>query len=118
MKKDKGSIGELMTSGLCILAMTFVMITYMDYVGMVEDKMEVGQLARKYILRMETVGGLEQEDKENLMLELSALGVTEVDFAGTTMGEAGYGEVIELHIHGKLKGEYEFEEYRCSTAKN
>lgn len=118
MKKEKGNIGELMTSGLCLLAMTFVMVTYMDCVGMIEDKMEVGQLARKYILRMEAVGGLKPEEQENLIMELEALGVTEADLSGTTLGCTGYGEEIELHIRGKLKGEYEFEEYRYSTAKN
>ena len=81
-------------------------------------KTEISQLARKYILRMETVGYLTTEDNTSLCQELSAAGVTEINLSGTTQSEVSYGVPITLQISGKLKGEYLFEEKRTSTAKN
>lgn len=118
MGKREGSIGDILTTGLCILAMTVVVIAYMDSVELVQQKLEAGQLARKYILRMETVGCLIGEDRTALTQELADIGITDIDYTGTTMGEVGFGAPVTLNIRGKLKGEYAFEEHRVSTAKN
>lgn len=118
MRRQKGSVADILTTGFCILAMTVVMIRYMGCVALVNQKMAVGQLARRYILRMETVGCLPKEDRVALQQELESMGITEVELDGTTFGEAGYGTPITLHITGKMKGEYPFEEIRTSTAKN
>ena len=95
---------------ICMLAMTVLMMAYMDNVGLISRKSAVGQLARKYSLRMET-------GRELLLWELESIGVTEISLEGTS-GQVRYGEPIELRICGKLEEEYEFEEKRVSTAKN
>jgi hypothetical protein len=77
----------------------------------------VGQLARKYILKMETVGYLSGNDQAKLLEELNEIGVSEVSLEHSTMSPGEYGQTIELDIRGKLKGEYSFQEYRVSTAK-
>ncbi len=118
MRKNKGNIASLMIAGICILAMTVVMLSYMESVSLIQQKTEVSQLARKYILRMETVGYLTSDDATLLRQELAALGVTEISFSGTTLSEVSYGMPITLCIRGKLKGEHIFEEKRTSTAKN
>lgn len=118
MKKREGSIGDIMVSGLSILAMTVVMMAYMNSVELIQQKMEAGQLARKYVLRMETVGYLTSEDKTILTRELTDLGITDIDYTGSTDREVPFGSPITLKIQGKLKGEYVFEEHRVSTAKN
>ena len=118
MNKSEGNIGNILTTGLCILAMTVVVLSYMESVELIRQKTETGQLARKYILRMETVGYLTGEDRTVLTGELMDMGITDIDYSGTTMGEVGFGSPITLHISGKLKGEYGFVEHRVSTAKN
>lgn len=118
MKKQEGNISELLATGICVLAMTIVMLAYLDNVALIQQKTEVSQLARKYILRMETVGYLTGEDKTTLQQELMDIGVSDVDLSGSTMQEVSYGEPITLHIRGKLKEQYELEEQRVSTAKN
>lgn len=107
-----------MATGICILAMTAIMFAYLDNVRLIGQKTEVSQIARKYILRMETVGMLTEEDRAALCEELEAAGVTELRLEGTTLLRAGYGEPIALKIQGKLKGEYAFTENRMSTAKH
>ncbi len=117
MKKEKGNIGDLMAAGICMLLMTVLLVTYMDSVRLVDEKTEINQIARKYILRMETVGMLTESDRLLLCRELETAGASEVSLEGTTLDRAGYGEEIVLRIRGKLRGIYGFEEKRVSTAK-
>lgn len=118
MGRQKGNVSDIMSSGICILAMTVVMLGYMESVSLINQKAAVGQLARKYILRMETVGYLTERDYTLLCQELETIGVSESDLKGTTRHEVAYGAPITLQISGKLKGEHIFEERRFSTAKN
>ena len=67
---------------------------------------------------METVGYLEPAEQAHLTAELETAGLTEIDYEGSTLEPAGYGERIILQIHGKLGGHYEIREKRVSTAKN
>lgn len=118
LRKQKGNIGELMITGVCILAMTVVMLSYMDHVSLLQEKAEVVQLARKYILKMETEGYLSTGELALMTDELEAIGITEISCAGTTVSKVTYGEPIVLQIQGKLRGEHAFVEKRVSTAKN
>lgn len=117
LKKESGNVGDVMFTCIGMLAMTALMMAYMGSAGLIFQKAAVSQLARKYILKMETVGELLPEDEVALQQELTELGVTEITLDGTT-GKVGYGEPIELHIQGKLKEKYEVEEKRVSSAKN
>lgn len=114
---QEGSIGDLLSVGLCILAMITVMISFMDCMSLVNRKTAAGQIARNYILRMETVGYLTEADEALLRRELSESGITDIDLTGTTRQQAGYGTEIMLRIRGKIGGNYGFEELRVSTAK-
>ena len=118
MRKLRGNIGDLLITGICILGMSVVMLSYVENVSLLHQKTEVSQLARKYILRMETVGYLIPDDKTALCRELEALGVTNVNLEGTTLNAAAYGAPITLYIRGNLEGNYEFKEKRVSTSKN
>lgn len=118
MKRERGNVGELMASGICLLAMTVVMLAYLDSAGLIHQKTQVSQIARKYILRMETVGMLTGADQTALSIELEAVGVSEFQLDGTTTSQVDYGEPIILQIRGKLKNGYEFTEKRVSTAKH
>ena len=115
---QRGNVGDLMLTGVCMLAMTVMMLAYMNSLELLEQKREVGQLARKYILQMETKGYLTAENSEALKTELAAVGATEISLNGTTVNPVGYGENIILQMEGRLGGEYAFSEKRTSTAKN
>lgn len=100
-----------------MLSMAVLMMTFLDEMQLLQQKSEVRQLARHFLLRMETTGGLLEEDRQELERELAGLGVTEVDLSGTSLGLSGYGAKIVLRIQGKLGGTNAFEERRVSTAK-
>lgn len=117
-KSTNGNVGELMTTGICVMAITMLLVSYYDCVGLIQQKIQMGQLARGYILEMETDGYLTPQNEENLKADLAAIGVSDVELGNTTMQSKGFGERIELIIRGKIRGKYEVEEYRVSTAKN
>ena len=117
-RRQEGSIGDLLAALLCVLAMTGVMIAFLDCASLVGKKTMAGQLARSYVLRMETVGYLTPEDEAALYAELEREGITEASLEGTTRTPVAYGEEITLRITGKIGGEHSFEEKRVSTAKH
>lgn len=116
--KDDGNMGEFCSTMICILALITLMMAFLDCMALVNCKTAVGQIARNYILRMETVGYLNKADEDLLKKELAECGVSEVSLLGTTRKQVNYGSEIKLHIQGKIKGEYHIEEIRLSTAKN
>ena len=133
--KRSGNVADVLTVGICVITMTIIMMAYMGSVQMLDRKAQIDQVARKYILRMETVGYLTANDKLQLSQELQQLGAYELDFDGTTSARVDYGTPITLVIQGKINGTtmetgnglfgsvasqvmYEFEERRMSTAKN
>ena len=109
-------MGDLLAAGLCMLAMTVLLLSYMDNVQLIYQKTAVNQIARKYILRMETTGSLTASDQVQLVQELEAAGATELELEGSTLESVGYGNPVVLLIRGKLEGQYVFEEKRVSTA--
>ena len=115
---QEGSIGDLLSVGLCILAMLTVMMAFMDCAALVHKKTIISQIARSYILRMETVGYLATAEEQELRAKLSAEGMKEIDLTGTTLEEVGYGGEIVLKIRGKVEDGHIVEEKRVSTAKN
>lgn len=118
LTRQRGNVADMMSTCICILAISTLLVFFLQVVGMLQQKQEVGQLARKYILRMETVGYLTPADEITLDRELSDMGLEELCLDGTTRNRVGYGETISLSIRGRLKGGFAFEEKRVSTAKN
>lgn len=134
-RKSKGNVMDLVTIGITILAMSIVVMAYLECTGLLMKKLEISQLSRRYILKMETEGYLDEQSKQSLLQELQALGVQSVDISGTTMQPVSYGDTIMLKIKGTvgagiignteeiwnegfLSRQFAVEEIRMSTAKN
>lgn len=117
MSRERGSIGDLLAVGICMLFLSILLVRYMDSVGLINEKAEVNQMIRQYMLRMETLGRLTAEDRNDLVAALQQMGISEISLDGTTFGNVGYGETICLQVTGKLRGKYGFEVRAVSTAK-
>lgn len=83
---------------ISILASAIVMFSYLSIIQMVAMDEQIDQLARKYILEMETEGYLQPSSVVTLTAELKNVGATDIDFAGTTLSDVGYGKPIYLYI--------------------
>ncbi len=117
MKRQKGNVGDVLTMGILVLALTVVMTSFIRCMALLQDKSDIRGCARDYILRMETVGFLNGTDRRELIEELGEIGLEEISLDGTTMNEVPYGAPVTLCIGGRLEGEYEVREIRTSTAK-
>jgi len=114
---SSGSIGDLFSTGLFLLAISAITLTFIRCAAIINTDSEVSQLARKYILRMESAGYLTQEDQLQLLAELELLDLDAIDITGTTLSPPGYGSTITLRINARTEGGYAVNELRQSTAK-
>lgn len=134
-RKSKGNVMDLVTIGITILAMSIVVMAYLECTGLMMKKLEISQVSRRYILTMETQGYLTEQNKQNLLMELGALGMQGIDISGTTLQPVPYGETILLKLKGTIgtrtiegvegvwnagfiSKRFTVEESRMSTAKN
>lgn len=102
-QKDVGFVEKLlpilfgigMAFGLLILSARFTQV--------IRVRENINQVARAYLLEMETFGYLPQEKTLQLKDTLQKYGLQDVNLNGTTIQKADYGELIELCILGNLK---------------
>lgn len=133
--KSKGNILDFVSIMITILAMSIMVMAYLECTNLLMKRMEIGQISRKYILKMETDGYLTEPLKGELVRELSAAGLKGIDLAGTTLRPVAYGDAVFLKIKGSVTGRilgdeneiwnsgfkeglFTVEEERVSTAKN
>lgn len=133
--KREGSVLDFMSVCICILAMAVVVTAYFYCSDLLLRKGQISQVARCYILKMETVGCLTEGDRNGLLAELQSIGLQGIDLTGSTTNPVGYGDRVILRIQGRLKGriwgeehdlfrsvfrvrEVPVEELRMSTAKH
>jgi hypothetical protein len=102
LKKEKGVIGELLPSLITVMVIAVLLLFFINLQGNADRKNAVDQLARQYILRMETCGYLTAQDRDALRTELEYLGCQGLDFTGTTLSPAGYGNRVNLVIRGRI----------------
>lgn len=100
-KKRKASVLEntLVMFVNLILVCAFLVIVFGAFSG-VSDKWGMRQVAREYMLIMETEGYLNATDQATLKAELESYGLYNINFSGTTTREVDYGKRIYLCISG------------------
>ncbi len=101
LKKKDGSIVEnilVAMVGITLVA-AFLVIIFGAF-SSISDKWGMRQVAREYLLIMETEGYLKLEDQEGLISELEGYGLYNISLSGTTTSEVSYGDRIYLSIRG------------------
>ncbi len=109
-EKKYGSMMKLLPVLLAMAAMAAVTALYVTYMSDYDKREYADQIAREYILKMETQGYLSEAMKNNLISDLSDVGFDNINLQGTTMTKAEYGDEIVLMINAHLETEdYVFE---------
>ena len=100
-KKRKASVIEntLVMFINLVLVCAFLVIIFGAFSG-ISDKWGMRQVAREYMLIMETEGYLKPADQAALKAELEGYGLYNISFSGTTTSEVNYGDRIYLCISG------------------
>ncbi len=126
---------DFLTILITITAMSFLVTVYLECTNLMIRKVEIGQISRKYILKMETDGYLTEPTKNELVRELREAGLQQIDISGTTLHPVSYGDAIYLKVKGNIQGRlvevgdemwdkgfvsalFKVEEEKVSTAKN
>lgn len=99
-KKDKGMIDHFLPAILTMLFLLLIWFGFTTLTGNIDRSTEIHQVARRYMLRMESDGYLTPENKNMLVKELEALGVKNINLNGTNLQDVGYGNKIRLCIKG------------------
>lgn len=102
--KQEGSILDFLSVCICILAMSIVLTAYLSCTDLLNRKGQISQVARCYILRMETVGCLTEGDRNAMLAELQTIGLQGIDLTGSTTAPVEYGDAVVLRIRGNLQG--------------
>ena len=73
MKKRKGSIVDILPSMIMVIAAVMLIMVFFDLYQILSLNEDVKQIARKYMLTMETMGYLDPANQTTLVQELSDL---------------------------------------------
>lgn len=101
--KQEGSVLDFLSVCICILAMSIVLTVYLSCADLLSRKGQISQVARCYMLKMETVGCLTDGDRNAMLAELRTIGLQGIDLAGSTAAPVEYGDTITLQIRGILR---------------
>ena len=114
---NRGSVGDVMPMCVFVVCIAYVLISFAGCVKLINTKSAVSQIAREYILKMETDGYLAEADKNEMLEDLSRAGLGDITLGNTDLNPVGYGSRVTLEIKGNTEDGYVISEYRTSTAK-
>lgn len=100
--RKKAAFGNLLST---LVAIIFLMVAMFVAVSIIADmNLAITKLRieRKYMLTMETNGYLTLDNMAGMTSELTALGVDNISFEGTTLSKAGYGNPVYLVVTGSI----------------
>ena len=101
-RKDKGILDQFLPAIVVIVLLAVLWTGSMISASNIDRSSDIQQVARTFLLRMETDGCLTEENRNLLVSELEALDMEQIDLSGTTFTNVGYGNQIRLVIRGKV----------------
>ncbi|MCD7862782.1 MAG: hypothetical protein LUG61_04545 [Lachnospiraceae bacterium] len=101
-KKDEGFLYRLLPVLLSLGVVALLVVLAAGFLQAIRERDFVDQLAREYLLIMETEGYLSAGRQEELTASLTQAGLGGISLDGTTVTEVSYGDRITLSISGTL----------------
>ena len=99
-RKDKGILDQFLPAIVVIVLLAVLWTGSMISASNIDRSSDIQQVARTYLLKMETDGCLTTENRTLLIADLEALDMEQIDLTGTSMTDVGYGNQIRLVITG------------------
>ena len=99
-RKDKGILDQFLPAIIVIVLLAVLWTGSMISASNIDRSTDIQQVARTYLLKMETDGYLTEENRNLLLSDLTALDMEQIDLTGTTFSDVGYGNRIDLVIRG------------------
>ena len=101
-KKDEGMLDQFLPAIVVIVLLAVLWTGSMITASNINRSNDIQQVARTYLLQMETDGYLTEENKGLLLNDLAALDMVNIDLTGTSFTDVGYGNQVRLVIRGKV----------------
>lgn len=102
-KKDLGFVERLLPV-LLSTGMVFGLVLCLgSMLEILRAREEMNQIARAYLLEMETVGYLTDERARMLMTSLEECGLQDISLSGTTLNPVSYGNQIRVEVTGQIR---------------
>ena len=103
MRKKDSAFAEKLLPVLLSTGMVLGLVLLSgQFMEVLRTREQMNQIARAYMLEMETVGYLKSTGMDSLKEALEQEGLTNVKLTGTTISPLGYGERIRLVVTGDL----------------
>lgn len=111
-KKSKGVLDDFLPTLIFLALMAILLFLFIGYNKAINQKTTLNNIARKYLLEMETTGYMTTEMQNSLKEELSAAGfagnesgaeISRNNFYGTTFTDVGYGNEMIINIQAYTK---------------
>lgn len=104
MKRKDSGFAEKLLPVLLSTGMVFGLILLSGrFTEVLRTREDMNQIARAYLLEMETLGYLPNDRVIQLQDKLEECGLSDISFTGTTLAAVDYGESIQLSVSGNLK---------------
>lgn len=135
--KRNGNIADIIGTAICLLSLMIVFISFVHFCAIIEYKRQLNDIARDYLLKVETTGELTVDEMNQLTLDINDIRpenvgtyVVTVNFNGDNT-PARYGEDVSVSVnvvasydalgltqfYGMIKDSYEFSANYESTSK-
>ena len=104
MKRKDSGFAEKLIPVLLSTGVVFGLILLSGRFSQVlRTREEMNQIARAYLLEMETLGYLPNDRVLRLQDKLEDYGLSDISFSGTTLAAVNYGDSIQLSVSGNLE---------------
>ena len=101
-RNDKGMLDQFLPAIVVIVLLAVLWTGSMVAASNIDRSNAIHQVARAYLLQMETDGYLTEENKVRMLTDLADLDMVGIDLTGTTFTDVGYGNQVRLVIRGKV----------------
>ncbi len=101
-RKDDGFLYRLLPVFISLTVAAVLVVLSAGFFTAIRQRDLIDQLAREYLLKMETEGYLSDGRREELTASLAQAGLCSISLDGTTFAEVSYGDRISLCIYGTL----------------
>lgn len=103
-KEDGGAtvVAAMLMNVIGIIVFYLIVTLMIDNTKIMDLRNEIYAINDSYLELMMSEGYLTGDDQKNLTAQLQALGVSELDYTGTTLSPVEYGETISLKIAYKI----------------
>jgi hypothetical protein len=98
MKKARGDVSQYLATLIGVLVILAISLAAVNYMGVTVKYITANQIARKYMLRIESDGYLSPANQDRLVNELTETGLSSVNLQGTTVSAVGNGGDVFLTI--------------------